>query len=108
MPRKTITIDRVERIRDMLRSGKKQSEIASAAGVCRATVSNIAKEIGLSRKYENHPTKIGRIKAKAIPDRCPKCGGCINTRTGYPIHVEWSCINCGLTSESERVYRAKA
>lgn len=45
------------------------------------------------------PTSVPRVVAKEVR-RCPKCNGCLNTRNGYPIPVEWSCLSCGLTSES--------
>lgn len=32
--------------------------------------------------------------------RCPKCGGGLSDRQGYPVRVPWTCLACGLTSES--------
>ena len=45
-------------------------------------------------------------KLTSMLKRCPKCGGYLNPRTGYPVPVAWSCINCGLSAESGSFYDA--
>ena len=37
---------------------------------------------------------------------CPKCNGALSPDRGYPFPIAWTCVNCGLTSESGCFYDA--
>lgn len=82
-------------------------DLSSRYDVTEQTIKNWRHKFGLTRPIRRErseertfPVRHYRRPGNKIPSRCPKCGGWPNTRTGYPVPILWSCVNCGQTSES--------